>query len=224
MARTAICGLLRVGWDTVGRIVARVVADHLDERRLEGLVCIGVDEISYRRHHRCPKRTGAPNILRHSDARTVRIALRGTTLEIVNDGARRTTSGGTGLASRAARCAAEGARLVAGGLDDGRFEVRVEWRAMTIRVLLAEDEEMIRDALVGLLEREPDIEVVATAADGRQAIERALTHPPGRRDHRPADADLGRARRHRGAAPHAARLLGGDPDRPWPAASPAPRL
>jgi transposase len=52
MARTPICGLLRVGWDTVGRIVARVVAEHLDERRLEHLVCIGVDEISYRRHHR----------------------------------------------------------------------------------------------------------------------------------------------------------------------------
>ena len=29
-----------------------VVADHLDERRLNGLVAIGVDEISYRRHHR----------------------------------------------------------------------------------------------------------------------------------------------------------------------------
>jgi transposase len=52
MARTPICTLLRIGWDTVGRIVARVVADHLDESRLEGLVCIGVDEISYRRHHR----------------------------------------------------------------------------------------------------------------------------------------------------------------------------
>src|SRR3954470_1826905 len=52
MARAPICGLLRIGWDTVGRIVARVVADHLDQRRLEGLVCIGVDEISYRRHHR----------------------------------------------------------------------------------------------------------------------------------------------------------------------------
>jgi transposase len=52
MARTSVCGLLRVGWDTVGRIVERVVADRLDERRLEGLVCIGVDEISYRRHHR----------------------------------------------------------------------------------------------------------------------------------------------------------------------------
>ena len=52
MARTPICGLLRIGWDTVGRIVERVTAEHLDERRLEGLVWIGVDEISYRRHHR----------------------------------------------------------------------------------------------------------------------------------------------------------------------------
>lgn len=42
----------RIAWDSVGKIVARVVADHLDERRLEGLVAIGVDEISYRRHHR----------------------------------------------------------------------------------------------------------------------------------------------------------------------------
>jgi two-component system response regulator DesR len=47
-----------------------------------------------------------------------------------------------------------------------------------IRVLLADDEELIRDALVGLLEREPDIEVVATAADGRQAIDRAVAHRP----------------------------------------------
>lgn len=52
MAKTPIAGLLRIGWDTVGRIVARVVADHLDEKRLSGLVAIGVDEISYRRHHR----------------------------------------------------------------------------------------------------------------------------------------------------------------------------
>ena len=45
MARTPICGLLRVGWDTVGRIVARVVADRLDERRLQGLVQIGVETV-----------------------------------------------------------------------------------------------------------------------------------------------------------------------------------
>jgi transposase len=52
MAKTPIAGLLRIAWDTVGRIVARVTADRLDERRLDGLVAIGVDEIAYRRHHR----------------------------------------------------------------------------------------------------------------------------------------------------------------------------
>jgi len=52
MAKKPIAGLLRIAWDTVGQIVERVVEDHLDERRLEGLVAIGVDEISYRRHHR----------------------------------------------------------------------------------------------------------------------------------------------------------------------------
>jgi transposase len=64
MAKTPIAGLLRIAWDTVGRIVERVTADHLDERRLDGLVCIGVDEISYRRRHRyltsvADHRTGA---------------------------------------------------------------------------------------------------------------------------------------------------------------------
>lgn len=52
MAKTPIAGLMRIGWDTVGEIVERVVAEHLDEKRLDGLVAIGVDEISYRRHHR----------------------------------------------------------------------------------------------------------------------------------------------------------------------------
>ena len=52
MAKTPICGLLRVGWDTIGKIVERVVADHLDDDRLAGLVAIGCDEISYRRGQR----------------------------------------------------------------------------------------------------------------------------------------------------------------------------
>lgn len=47
-----------------------------------------------------------------------------------------------------------------------------------IRVLLAEDDELIRDALVGLLEREDDIQVVATARDGREAIDSAALHRP----------------------------------------------
>ena len=52
MAFAPIARLLRVGWHSIGPIVERVIADHLDASRLEGLVCIGVDEISYRRHHR----------------------------------------------------------------------------------------------------------------------------------------------------------------------------
>jgi transposase len=52
MAKKPIAGLLRIAWDSVGRIVARVVSDRLDESRLAGLVAIGVDEISYRRGQR----------------------------------------------------------------------------------------------------------------------------------------------------------------------------
>jgi two-component system, NarL family, response regulator DesR len=47
-----------------------------------------------------------------------------------------------------------------------------------IRVLLAEDEELIREALVSLLGREPDLRVVATAADGSAAVAQALASRP----------------------------------------------
>jgi len=49
--KTAITRLLRVDWDTVGRIVARVTADELDPDRLSALVDIGVDEVSWKRQH-----------------------------------------------------------------------------------------------------------------------------------------------------------------------------
>jgi transposase len=44
MPKTPIAGPLRIGWDSVGRIVERVMVDHLDEHRLDGLVAISVDE------------------------------------------------------------------------------------------------------------------------------------------------------------------------------------
>ncbi|WP_262286496.1 response regulator transcription factor [Micromonospora sp. MA102] len=47
-----------------------------------------------------------------------------------------------------------------------------------IRVLLADDEELIRLALAALLDLEPDLEVVAHAADGRAALAAALAHRP----------------------------------------------
>lgn len=50
--RTAICRLVRVDWQTVGRIIERVGDEQLDERRLEGLFEIGFDEIAWRGGHR----------------------------------------------------------------------------------------------------------------------------------------------------------------------------
>ena len=47
-----------------------------------------------------------------------------------------------------------------------------------IRVLLAEDAELIREALVSLLQREPDIEVVVSTPDGTSAVREVLAHRP----------------------------------------------
>lgn len=51
MDKTAVCKLLGIDWRTVGTIVQRVVDDRLDPKRLEELYVIGVDELSFRRHH-----------------------------------------------------------------------------------------------------------------------------------------------------------------------------
>ncbi len=48
----------------------------------------------------------------------------------------------------------------------------------TIRVLIAEDEEAVRQALVDLVSSDPEMEVVAIAADADEAIEAALREHP----------------------------------------------
>ncbi|MFF0437049.1 response regulator [Streptomyces sp. NPDC004327] len=47
-----------------------------------------------------------------------------------------------------------------------------------IRVLLADDETMIRAGVRAILDTDPGIEVVAEAGDGHQAVELALLHRP----------------------------------------------
>jgi DNA-binding NarL/FixJ family response regulator len=47
-----------------------------------------------------------------------------------------------------------------------------------IRVLLADDQTLVRDGFRSIVEREPDIEVVGEAVDGRAAIERARALRP----------------------------------------------
>lgn len=52
MDKTAICRLIRIDWDTVGRIIERVMATGLDPNRLKGLFQIGVIEVSWRKGHK----------------------------------------------------------------------------------------------------------------------------------------------------------------------------
>lgn len=49
--KTAITQLMRINWRTVGAIIGRVVADQLDDSRLDGLYRMGVDEVAYRKQH-----------------------------------------------------------------------------------------------------------------------------------------------------------------------------
>jgi two-component system NarL family response regulator len=49
---------------------------------------------------------------------------------------------------------------------------------MTLRVLLVDDHELMREGLRSILAREPDVEVVGEAADGRAALQLARTLTP----------------------------------------------
>jgi len=49
---------------------------------------------------------------------------------------------------------------------------------MTIRVVIADDQELVRSGFAMILEAQPDIEVVAEAADGAEAIAAVHEHRP----------------------------------------------
>jgi transposase len=52
MDRSAVRRLVGIDWRTVGTIVEGIVSERLDPARLEELYVIGLDEISFRRHHK----------------------------------------------------------------------------------------------------------------------------------------------------------------------------
>lgn len=52
MDKTATAGLMRIAWSTVGSIAERIVQRLLPQDRLSGLHVIGIDELSYRKHHK----------------------------------------------------------------------------------------------------------------------------------------------------------------------------
>jgi DNA-binding NarL/FixJ family response regulator len=54
----------------------------------------------------------------------------------------------------------------------------IKGRTMTIRILIADDQQLFRDGLRALIERENDMDVVAEAENGREAIELAKDAKP----------------------------------------------
>jgi transposase len=50
-AKTVVSTLMRIAWPTVGNIIQRVVARRRPSDPLDGLTELGIDELSYRRHH-----------------------------------------------------------------------------------------------------------------------------------------------------------------------------
>jgi two-component system response regulator DesR len=80
-----------------------------------------------------------------------------------------------------------GGELAAGTLDprDGVTQnqhpdgaVERDDRRVTVRIMIAEDQTIVRQALVALLELESDIEVVAEAGNGDEALAMARKHEP----------------------------------------------
>ena len=49
--QTTVCKLMRIAWSTAGTIARRVVDRLQTGERLDGLRRVGIDELSYRRHH-----------------------------------------------------------------------------------------------------------------------------------------------------------------------------
>ncbi len=47
-----------------------------------------------------------------------------------------------------------------------------------IRVVVADDEELVREGLVAIVSSQPDLEVVATASDGNEAVAAVKKHDP----------------------------------------------
>ena len=66
---------------------------------------------------------------------------------------------------------------------------------MSVSVLLADDQELVRTGLRTILQSQEDIEVVGEAEDGGLAVEAAAA-APRRGGNGRADADHGRARGH----------------------------
>jgi DNA-binding NarL/FixJ family response regulator len=93
-------------------------------------------------------------------------------------GAREGFRAGAASGAEAGSAAVTGAGAGAVTSADTGVDARAGTRAGPIRVLLADDQALLRGALRMLVESEPDMEVVGEAADGAQAVEAARAGRP----------------------------------------------
>ena len=155
-------------------------------------------------------REGVTNVVRHSGARRCAIRVDPDGVEVRDDGRGPSTpdvrAAGHGLVGPARAGAAAGRhgerrspsgglRLPAAGPPAGGDPV-----SAPIRLLLADDQALVRGALAALLSLEPDLTVVAEVGRGDEVVPEARRTTPGRGPARRGDARAGRDRRRRRAA------------------------
>ncbi len=172
----------------IGELVARACASGLPavldvrgERRTlpAGVGPRRVPDRPGRTHERHEARTGAATTV------TVSWAPHDLALEIRNAaGEDPGPPGGHGLLGMAERVRIYGGELQAAGRDDGGWRVSAHLpprhgaRRMTIRLLIADDQALVRAGFRMILDAEDDLDVIGEATDGLDAVEQAKRLKP----------------------------------------------
>ena len=168
----------------VDKLVAQAcdagLAAHLDIEGEPVPLPAGVDLTAYRL-----VQEGLTNAIKHAAARHAEVRIRydadHVEIEVCDDG--RGTNGadpianggGNGLVGMRERVSIYGGELEAGPRAEGGFRLRAAFSGvdMTLRVLIADDQALMRAGFRMILEVEPDLEIVGEAANGREAVAEA---------------------------------------------------
>ena len=133
------------------------------------------------------------NVTKHAATNTASVRLAygddRLTITVTNDTDAATAANaepglGFGIIGMRERAHSAGGHLQAGPRPEGGFTVTAELpirtarTPMTIRVLLADDQALLRTTFRMLIEANPDMEVVGEAADGDEAVALTRTHQP----------------------------------------------